>query len=250
LRIGLLTFLLLAPSAMALEPPKRPDYPFPNATPVPERDRAYLFELSFRGRRVSLPRAIVDRWYFDDSDPNWAFIEPRPHIAGTAFGLELAVRDEHANGIFYAEFVHASLGPGYWDDVEDPAEHLDGVYLEPSDALGLVGAGANYAYEVHILDDEKTQDKLGVSWMIGGGLGVGVLVGRIDKWNSDKFGNPAYKRYLDGVEPDEAARVPRVFPLVDVNTGVRLTIGRRGVIRLEGGLHTLLYYGATAGVTF
>jgi hypothetical protein len=38
--------------------------------------------------------------------------------------------------------------------------------------------------------------------------------------------------------------------MVDINAGVRLNFADRVVWRLEGGVHTLLYYGTSLGVTF
>jgi hypothetical protein len=38
--------------------------------------------------------------------------------------------------------------------------------------------------------------------------------------------------------------------MVDVNAGLKFNFGDRAVLRLEGGLHTLIYYGATLGIKF
>jgi hypothetical protein len=38
--------------------------------------------------------------------------------------------------------------------------------------------------------------------------------------------------------------------MIDINAGLRFNFGDRFVLRVEGGLHTMLYYGATAGIMF
>ncbi|MEZ4241347.1 MAG: hypothetical protein R3F59_35365 [Myxococcota bacterium] len=223
-------------------------YPFEAAAPTPRHDRGYDMTFGLRLRRVSVPKSLLDVWFFDDDDQDWAYIEPRPRIRGTALGLEYGLRGPTSNGQFYAEWVDAAVGDGYWDDVEQPAEHLDGEYLAPSAALGLVTLGANYAYEAHLVRTSETGGRFGASLLAGGGLGAGVLVGRLDRWGPDAQGNPSYKRYLDGVPADSDKRVPRVYPLVDVNVALRADLGSRVLWQVEGGLHTMLYYGTTLSV--
>lgn len=225
-------------------------YPFENVAPTPEHDRKFDMDFSVRVRAVSIPRPILNTWFFDDNDPSWAYIEPRPAVKGTALGLEYGLRGPKANGTFYLEFVDSGVGAGYWDDKEDPANHLDGDFLVPSTGMGLVAIGADSAYEAHLVYLDQTGGRFGMSFFTGGGLGVGVLAGNLDRWRPDDQGNPAYKRYLDGLPPDSGKELPRVYPMVDVNFGLRFNFGDLVVWRLEGGLHTLLYYGSSVGVTF
>lgn len=232
------------------DPTKPLGYAFEKAAPLPTHDRKFDMEVGIRVRQVSVPRSVLDIWYYDLDDPDWAYIDARPTISGTAMGLEYSVRGESANGIFYAEWIDSAMKDGYWDDVEEPPDHLDGDYLDPSRGLGMVAFGADYAYEAQLVRPDQTDGRVGLGFMIGGGLGLGVLAGRLDRWGPDDEGNPAYKRYLDGLPADSDKRVPRVFPMVDVNTGLRFRFGERVSWRLEGGLHTLLYYGTSLGVSF
>ncbi len=232
------------------DPTKPLSYPFEKAAPLPDHDRKFDMEMGIRLRQVSVPRSVLDVWYFDQDDPNWAYIAPRPVILGTAVGLEYLLSGNSANAIFYTEWIDSAMKDGYWDDIEEPADHMDGDYLDPSRGMGMVAFGADYAYEAHLVTTDQTDGRFGLGFMVGGGLGMGVLVGRLDRWGPDDIGNPAYKRYLDGLPPDEDKSVPRVFPMVDVNTGLRFRFGDRVSWRLEGGLHTLLFYGTSVGVTF
>lgn len=229
--------------------PKTPlEYPFESIAPTPTHDRKFDMLFGVRVRAVSVPRGMLDLWFFDDDDPEWAYIEPRPKIRGTALGLEYGLRGKTGNGNFYVEFVDAAVSPGYWDDVESPANHLDGDFLAPSAGLGLVGFGADYAYEGHLLRTAQTGGRFGISLLVGGGLGLGVLAGDLDRWGSDRQGNPSYKRYLDGLPPDSGKDLPRVYPMVDIDAGVRFDFGDRVMLRIDGGLHTLLYYGTSIAV--
>ena len=227
-----------------------PEYKFDGVAPKPRDHRSFSMELNFRSRWVTVPKSVMDIWYFDIQDENWAYIEPRPQLSGYALGLEYVVKTDSANGIFWAEFMDSQIEAGYWDDYEEPADHLDGDFLAPSKGFGLVAFGADYAYEAHIVRTRQTQGRFGLSFLVGGGLGLAVMTGRMDRWGPDNDGNPAYKRYLDGLPPDEDKRLPPVYPIVDVNAALRWNFGDRFVIRTEGGLHSLAYFGATAGVMF
>ncbi|HHO54725.1 MAG TPA: hypothetical protein ENK18_28605 [Deltaproteobacteria bacterium] len=225
-------------------------FAFEDITPAPEHDRSIQMEVNLRLRAVSVPRGLLDVWFFDVDDGNWAYIEPRPTIQGHVVGLEYVLRGDSADGIFYLEYLDSAMPGGYWDDIEVPVDHLDGAYLVPSKGLGVFGVGADYAYETYIVPLDATNEVFGMSFLIGGGLGLGILTGRLDRWGPDAQGNPSYKRYLDGLPPDEDRSIPRMYPLVDVNAGLRFSFGDRASLRLEGGLHTLLYYGASFGTSF
>ncbi len=232
--------------------PTRPEtgYRFDGVAPVARDHRNFGMEFGFRSRMVSIPKSIMDIWYYDIEDPNWAYIERRPRIKGYSLGMEFIVKADNANGIFYGEFLDSEMEAGYWDDVEEPADHLDGDFIAPSPGFGLVTLGADYAYEAHFIRTRDTQGRFGLSFLVGGGLGIAIMTGKADRWGPDLDGNPAYKRYLDGVPPDENKRLPRVYPMVDVNTGLRFNVADRLAFRLEGGLHSVVYYGLSAGVMF
>jgi len=238
----------LPPTAPEL--PRAKGYEFDGVAKKIRSERAYQMEFNFRGRWVTVPRSILDVWYYDSDDDDWAYIERRPRIKGYALGVEFVVKGDSANGFFFAEFMDSEMETGYWDDVEEPPDHLDGDFLAPSAGLGLIAFGADYAYEAHLIRPSDTQGRFGLSYLIGGGLGMGIMTGKLDRWGPDDDGNPSYKLFLDGADPVDNKDLPRVYPIVDVNTGLRVNLGNRMVFRFEGGLHTLLYYGMTAGVMF
>jgi hypothetical protein len=223
-------------------------YAFETVAPVPKEGRAFEIEVGVRLRMVNIPPSLLDVWYYDEDDEGWAYIEGRPPVRGHGIGLETVVKGDNSNGIFYVEYIDSDLEAGYWDDIENPPDHLDGDFLAPSPAQGMVTFGANYAYEIHVLKIAATEGRFGLSFLAGGGLGLGVLTGSMSLWSPDSDGNPSYKRYLDGLPPDSDKEIPRVYPMVDMNASLRLNFGDRVVLRLEGGLHSMLYYGTALGV--
>ncbi len=202
-----------------------------------------------RYRAIAVPASTIDGQWFDVNDPGWAYVdEPRPVVSGNAYGMEFGLRGTHANGVFWAEFIDSNMGAGYWDDVEEPADHLDGKWITPTAGFGLVAVGGDALYEVHLLSAGQTGGRVNLSFVAGGGLGVGVVVGRLDQWNPDDFGNPAYKRFLDGKPADEAAKIPPILPILDVLLGLRLSMGERWTVRGEGGIHGALSGGLSTTV--
>jgi hypothetical protein len=236
------------PDGYGPDPTKPLSYPLESLAPAPVGQRGYDLEFGVRVRRVVLPNGILDSWFTDQDDKNWAYIEPRPEISGTAVGMEFGLRARTASGTFYVEFVDSAMQAGYWDDVDD--DPVDGNFLVPSNGLGLIGVGANSAYEVRLIRSEQTQGIYGLSLMLGGGLGLGVLVGGVQRWVEDDLGNPSYSRFLDGQPPDTRNGVSRLYPLLDLNVGLRSSFGEMVAWRIEGGLHTLPYVGSSLLLTF
>lgn len=228
---------------------------------VPTRKRKFLMEVGFRGRYMDLPDSLLDLAYFRNADAGDA-IPDRPHVSAYSLGIEFVIKDKQANGIFYVEYLNPMIEPGYWDDKEEPADHLDGSWLEP-DKFGLVLIGASYAYELRATN--------WLSFMFGAGLGGAIKIGELREWQpgedpADPEGNnnnvdadcglagtdgaPAYAR-KDNCEADGAIETPPAIPYLDVTIGPRFNIADRASIRLEGGIHAFLPYGgASVGIVF
>ncbi|TVQ89623.1 MAG: hypothetical protein EA397_14715 [Deltaproteobacteria bacterium] len=259
LTLGLLS-LCFSTTAIAEAPTSSLAEPEPSAGASSESSepegRNFDMELGFRGRTLGVPRSILDIWFWDDDAPGWIHSEPRPGVNAYSGGLEFIVkskRDPDANssqnGIFYVQWIANNTPEGYWDDREDPPIHTDGDYIVPSSNLGLVALGANYAYEVHLVKMAHTNGNFGLSLLFGGGLGVAFLVGELEYWNA-QGGSTAIERHRAGAPSAGTKPIPPVLPLVDINAGVRFNFGDRVVLRIEGGLQTMLYAGGSLGLMF
>lgn len=260
----LASLLALSLSAFAQdlppEPPpveEEPTMPAaPSAAAKVGKSRQYLMEVNARGRYLWLPNSVLDIWYFRHNEAGSTAPE-RPNVAAYSMGLEFVIKDKQANGIFYLEYINSLIGEGYWDDVENPADNLDGSYIRP-EFFGLVTIGADYGYELHATN--------WLSFMFGGGLGVAIKTGDLIEWepgedplNGDSDNTdpscgtaptPAYERVDQGCPDDGPLRVPPVLPMIDINIGLRFNFSDRASLRLEGGLHDLPYAGGAIGITF
>jgi len=208
------------------------------------KTRPFTQEVNIRGGWANVPASILDIWYFDAED-NGGTHQERPKAQAYSIGLEYVIRTDEANGIFYFEYMPALMDAGYWDDREDPPDYKDGDYVAP-DHLALFNFGANYGFEVKIQD--------WFSLIFGGGLGLAIRKGEINKWDTVNEDGTIYlpwqnyERNPD--DPNGSYDIPKVLPIIDIQAGVRFTISEQANIRIYGGLHNLIFVGASTGVVF
>lgn len=216
------------------------------------QDRAPI-ELGLRGRSLSLPAPVLNAWLFKDESG-----QERPKIGALAGGLELTLDAPGAPWTFYLEYIRSSTPAGYWDDVEDPPEHDDGQWITPT-GVGLVTLGADVAHEFAVTPNDKP---VWLGFLLGGGLGLGVRAGTLERWyaganlTDDPVADPgclpdapAYERYSQCASDGIIKAMP-VVPMIDANLAFKLNIGEHAWLRLDGGLHTLVYGGFAAGAQF
>lgn len=220
-------------------------------------NRTYLMQINARARYLSVPSSVLDPWFFDSDDAG-ANPFDRPKIRGWAFGGEYVFDLEPGNYVIYAEYIHSMMGEGYWDDVEEPADHDDGDWVRP-DGFGAVVFGATYLHEVDAIPTGPGASDVGLSFLFGAGLGLVVVTGGLEQWypgsNPDVVdvgcgtSSPAYDRYTI-CEPDGYKRIPKVLPMLDLSASTRLNFSDHFHIRIDGGLHNVLSLGTAMGVVF
>jgi hypothetical protein len=210
--------------------------------------RDMRFETNFRARYLSVPNSILDIWFFDNNDDG-ANPFARPKVRAYTVGGEFVMKKRPANWIFYFEYLGNLMDEGYWDDVEQPSAHDDGDWIEP-DGIGVLVLGSNYGHEIYATN--------WLSFLFGGGIGIGVVTGDLTNWapgsSSDKdeaclTESPAYYR-KDYCAPDGAKRIPAVVPMVDISASSRVHFGDQANLRVDIGLHNMLYVGAAFGAVF
>ena len=211
--------------------------------------REQRYETNFRARYLSVPSSVLDIWFFDNDDDG-ANPYARPKVKAYVAGFEFVMKKDPANWIFYFEYMGNLMDEGYWDDVEKPAAHDDGDWVRP-DGMGMLSWGANYGHEIYATP--------WWSFLFGGGLGMGVVLGDLTTWgpgasasnaeNACFSESPAYIR-KDHCADDGAKRVPKVLPVVDITTSTRFHFGDQANLRIDVGLHNMLYVGTSFGAVF
>ena len=253
------TTLDLDPRPSAEEPLPEPTAdPAPPGTASSARKRPYLMEINFRGRYMGLPDGVLDIWYFDEGDAG--VTRDRPKIRAWGAGLEWWAKwDTGGSFTVFFDYMGNLVDDGYWDDVEEPANHSDGEYLVPN-RLGIVDFGVGGGYEA------KLAPWLGFEFW--GGLGPLFMTGEFTHWLhgsnatgdplceqgdgtlSDPLSAPSYERYEAGCGDDGPKRIPKVLPIVDLVAAIRFDFNKRANLRIEGGLHDMPFVGIASGVVF
>ena len=217
------------------------------------RSRNMLMEINLRGRYLSVPNSILDIWFYDNDDEG-ALDFKRPSIRAHAVGIEYVLKLRPVNWIMYYEYVGTMLDEGYWDDVEEPANHHDGDWVRP-DGLGIHVVGASYGHEVAVTDEGQD---VWLSMLFGGGLGFGVVTGELQDWHpgstleGDDICDPsghAYERYKS-CPADGTKRLPSVLPMVDITWSTRINFSDRATLRFDAGLHDVISLGVAMGAVF
>lgn len=228
--------------------------------PPVERKRSFMMETNTRFRTLFLPDRLLDTWFYD-SDAVGAYPEDRPDIRAYTVGFEYVFDRQPGAWVLWAEYMGSGLEEGYWDDVEtgETVDHDDGDWVRPDNFSAWWG-GFNYAYDFALTPRDKSV-WLGLG--LGGGLGAGYVTGDLTYWhpgsvsaalqadpaNSCEPGSPAYVRHSI-CEPDGTKEFPRFLPVVDITMSAKLNFANRAHIRVDGGFHNLLYYGAAVGGIF
>ena len=209
------------------------------ATPIQDVNLTY--------RNASLPDGWLDS-FFSNGD------EVRPTISTQSFGLEYARTKEKTTWVLYYEFIQNQTKSGYWDDLEEPLDRSDGVWVQPID-VNMHTLGFQSLFDINI---PVSKENLAVDILLGGGLGVGILTGSIERWHNGSteyaennnnclpFGDALVREALCGDNPDvDGLHIP-VLPVLDLSTGVRFRYDRF-TSKIMFGLHNLPYIGISAG---
>jgi hypothetical protein len=248
--------LLLLPIALLSQPS------FAQSDTAPAAQTAtspFDVEVGLRYRSLSVPNSLMAIWFTDASDDEWVLAgEDRPDIRATSIGIEYILKWDMSNTIIYFDYISSRTIAGYWDDRDD--DWRDGSYVLPTDNLALLNLGADYMANIKLIKIEQTEGKFGLDLMLGGGLGIAFVTGDVQYWeqNSDsqlrsfqkyecflnsQTNDPALQECVGQNFDPELQKIPRVLPMIDVIAALRFNIMDKTAIRLEGGLHDLLYLG-------
>lgn len=254
--------LLLLPIALLSQPALAQSETMPSAQTTAS---PFDVEVGLRYRSLSVPNSLMAIWFTDASDDEWVLAgEDRPDIHATSIGIEYVLKWDMSNTIIYFDYISSDTDGGYWDDRDD--DWRDGSYVLPTDNLALLNLGADYMANIKLIKIEQTEGKFGLDLMLGGGLGIAYVTGDARYWEQNESSNlRSYQKYdcymnnpVDGVQTKGncagvdttplVQKIPRVLPMIDVIAALRFNIMDKTAIRLEGGLHDLLFVGVGVDV--
>lgn len=175
-------------------------------------------------------------------------------VANLAYGLEFTTRiPDKFDVVVGLDWANLRTADGYWLEDGDPV--VDADYTESN--LSLINADVSLHWFTNLNRKENFQ------WYYGFGLGMGVVLGELTKYDIDPgtsgcnwtqeerdsqrldlvdecasdFDNP----YIDRSQPED--RIPPVVPALSLTTGLRYMPTDNLSIGIETGFKTLYFYG-------
>jgi len=212
------------------------------------------YQVVGRFRAVGIPNFLLDAFY-DRHSANW-----RDGQTNFAYGVEFLWRKIDAFELSVAaEFANLGMPRDWW--IESGKADTAADFVDVDGGLASLVFSGYWYWDVE-------------PWFapyVGGGLGLGVIVGDVTKFDprrnsgcreslsndprsGSRFGGgPCYREGRVDFRNDEQFEreiedgVPPVVPVVNATGGARFNIGRNGVVKLEVGFYDYVFAGLSAG---
>ena len=157
------------------------------------------------------------------------------------FGIEAIRKKGDLEIAFGLEYESLTGNPGYWIDKGEsiPADEPD--YLE-YDGFGWITLDASFIWHAKINDM--------VSARYGAGLGLGIIKGDVLRSDARCTSSDISSCTVYNPRRDPESDVPPVFPVVNILVGAQIRPVKNLAINIEGGMHTVFYFGATTAYFF
>jgi len=157
------------------------------------------------------------------------------------FGVEAIRRKGDFEIAFGFEYENLSGNPGYWIDKNEaiPADEPD--YLEYKN-FSWFTLDASFIWHAKLAEM--------VSLRYGAGLGLGIIRGDVLRSDARCTTSDLASCTVYNPRRDPETAVPPVFPVINMLLGVQINPVKNLAINLEGGMHTVFYFGTTMAYFF
>ena len=203
------------------------------------------FMMVGRFRAVAVPGFMLGL-FFDEHATNW-----QDGQTNFAYGAEFTWRRKRSFEIGFAiDYADLSMPSQFWLSSGDPPEDGDWTVVDAK-LMSLV-ISSYWFWE----------PKPWLSPYIGGGIGPGLVIGDVLKYNPKPsspcrqpgvLGPPACfsqngePNLEEDFDPATKEDIPPVLPVINLVGGLRFNIGKHGVLKLEVGFQNYAFAGIAAG---
>ncbi len=190
--------------------------------------------LGIRARGIFVPKAMLEWWWEEVSG---SVFQP-------GFGLDVVRIKEDFELRMGLEWDPISTRDGYWlergDDALSAGEEPDFTEFKN---FGWITADATFIFHWTLAEFFAIR--------YGAGLGIGVLLGKIDSTDAVCTSRNIQQDCMPRVNAlPEEKNVPPVFPVVNLLAGVQFRPHEDITINIEAGLRTLPFFGLSAAWLF
>jgi hypothetical protein len=237
-----------------------PAAPAPAAAPSDgtANDNDVHYGIDIRLRSMHVPTGLIQLFVTRASDGASNF----------GYGIDLIRRRGDLELAIGLEHEQITVGTGVWINSGDTVPQDDPDYVVTNSSAqdgGLGWTTIDFTFINH-----KVINKY-VSFRYGAGAGIGIINGALDHYNVRCAGNASNAMPEPGCTPNVLGGgaqitdpngniistntqykydIPPVFPVIDVVVGFQFHPFDKVIVDVEGGLHTLPYFGANVGYMF
>jgi hypothetical protein len=206
----------------------------PSLTPgVVEEKAEARFGAGIRIRSVHIPRFLLE-----------LFVEKAAtSVSGVGIGLELYRRKGDFELQVGFEYEGLSGSDGIWIDKGETLTSDDPDFVE-FDSFGW------FTLEVSFVNHTKLSKYVALRY--GGGAGLGILKGKVRRtdYHCTAEDEQTCSQAPGAENVQNPYDLPPVFPVINGIIGMQIRPIENVVINVEGGIRTILYFGATVGYYF
>jgi hypothetical protein len=206
----------------------------PSLTPgVVEEKAEARFGAGLRIRSVHIPKAILE-----------LFVEKAgTGVSGVGFGVELYRRKGDFELQVGLEYEGLSGSDGIWVDKGETLTSDDPDFVE-FDSFGW------FTIEVNFINHTKLSKYLALRY--GGGAGLGILKGDVIRtdYHCTAEDEQTCSQAPGAENVQNPYDFPPVFPVINGIIGMQVRPIENVIINVEGGIRTVLFFGATVGYYF
>jgi hypothetical protein len=189
------------------------------------------YGVGVRLRNIRLPESIIELFVEDAAGGGSNF----------GFGIELIRRKANFELALGIEYDSLNATDGIWVDKGDelPQDEPDRLKF---DGFGWIAADISFIWQ------QALHKMFAIRY--GAGLGLGVITGKLERFDSSCTSSDTTSCSDIGTPPTENAGIPPVFPIVNLILGVQVRPTENLFINLETGIRTVPFLGATVGYIF
>jgi hypothetical protein len=167
------------------------------------------------------------------------------------FGVEAIRKKGEFEIAFGMEYENLSGRPGYWIDKGDSISGCQsggtGSPCDEPDFLEYDGFSW-LTLDATFIWNSKITDMIAIRY--GAGLGLGIIFGDVLRSDARCTSSDIASCTVYNPRRDPEGDVPPVFPVVNVLLGTQIRPVKNLAINLEGGMHTVFYFGTTVAYFF
>jgi hypothetical protein len=199
---------------------------------VAEKEEA-RFGAGVRIRSVHIPKALLEIFV----------AKAATGVSGVGVGVELYRRKGNFELQVGFEYEGLNGDSGYWVDSGETLTSEGPDFVEFDD-FGW------FTLEVSFVNHTPLSKYLALRY--GGGAGIGILKGSVKRTDSicSAEDESTCRQDPAAVNIQNPYDFPPVFPVINAIIGMQIRPIENVVINIEGGLRTVLYFGATVGYYF